>query len=193
MRGIMETLRSGRREWRIIILFIIILSLSSCQNRGLTSPENVLNKLGITKDVYRDLSLCQRLDTVVNIGYNYIDEGHLTLVIPDWLTEGLSSPIDRDRLLICADKAYGKIAEEKLANDRNESTKDKTTTLLYLMIELRLQKEEITKNIFYSSICKDMVIDDIVLLRFYYYLMNSSFPEDDIRPDSLIPMICSNK
>ena len=81
---------------------------------------------------------------------------------------------------------------KKNLNNRNELTNDKTTTLLDLLIELRLQKEEITKNIFYSSICKDMVIDNIVRLRFYY-LMKFDFPEDDIRPASLIPMICSTK
>jgi hypothetical protein len=176
---------------RKTIILLIILSLTSCQFREHSSPQYILNKLGITKETYNNLSLCQKLDTVVNIGYDFIDRGHLTLVLPEWLTEGLSPPADKEGLLSCIDNEYKEITEEIITKDKNNSKKEKVTTLLYLLIELNLQKEVTIRSIFHSSICEDGLIDDIVLLRLYYFLLNSRFPENSIRPKSLVALICT--
>ena len=80
------------------IILILMIFTNACQYNQDSSPEHILNKSGITKDTYRNLSLCQRLDIVLDIGYDYIDRGHYSVVIPGWLIEGLSSPVDSDNL-----------------------------------------------------------------------------------------------
>ena len=60
-------------------------------------------------------------DIVINIGYDYIDRGHYSVVIPGWLIEGLSSPVDSDNLLKSADTAYKNILSSENNNTQKEN------------------------------------------------------------------------
>lgn len=178
---------------RNIIIFLLSIILSACQF-NLPSSEEFLNKNGVTKETYIKLNLCQQLDIVTRFGFNYIDEDHSVIIFPSWTKDNFTKPNLVDDLLICFKNNYDNLIEGTAnANGNENEVRGQIKTTLYLLIELKLMKEPIAKEIYFDAICNRNITDDLSLLDFYYYINFSNFPDKISKTDDIVNTICSTK
>jgi hypothetical protein len=168
---------------KIFSIVVLIIFLSACKSIGENREQR-----DATPEIkqYLQADICEKLTTVITYGYDKVDGGHYTLLIPEWMKTNLSGENYKQELIICSKDQY------KFLVDNSEDTHraEKIEALLFFLIEMKYRREPEVLIIFHKAICDDALTDDYALVLSYYVDIHGYPPDYSLETNEVIKQIC---